>query len=70
MRGHEWRRVQKHERRRELERGQHRPDRYWIGIEAMAIDPTTPTTLYAGTMMAAYSKAQTAVETGVRSTPA
>ena len=42
-----WRRVQKHERRRELERGQHRPDQY--SVYALAIDPATPTTLYAGT---------------------
>ena len=46
--GDEWRRrVQEHGRRRELERSQHRPERYQ-GY-ALAIDPGTPAILYAGT---------------------
>ena len=40
-------------------------------VLALAIDPATPTTLYAGTSMAAAcSRARTAAETGARSTPA
>ena len=107
------RRVQEHERRRELERGQHRPDRLpmftpwrlirrrrppsmrghdgggvfkstngggnWSAVNtgltntyvhALAIDPATPATLYAGTMAAACSRARTAAGAGARSTPA
>ena len=48
MPGHRRRRVQEHGWRRELERGQHRPD-VTRPINALAIDPVTPTTLYAGT---------------------
>ena len=47
MRGQWRRRIQEHERRRELERGQHRPD--GTDVYALAIDPATPSTLYAGT---------------------
>ena len=39
-------------------------------IHALAIDPATPTTLYAGTDAAACSRARTAAGTGARSTPA
>ena len=42
------RRVQEHQRRRHLERRQHRPDQRRC-VYALAIDPLTPTTLYAGT---------------------
>ncbi len=39
-------------------------------INALAIDPVTPATLYAGTMAAACSRARTAAGTGAQSTPA
>ena len=47
MRGRMEGRVQEHGRRRELERGQRRPESH-TG-QALAIDPDTPDTLYAGT---------------------
>ena len=54
-RGRRRRRLQEHGRGRELERGEHGADvrKCWRPVlslvRALAIDPTTPTTLYAGT---------------------
>ena len=39
-------------------------------VHALAIDPATPATLYAGTWAAACSRARTAAGTGAQSTPA
>ena len=59
----ERRRVQEHQQRRQLERGQHGPARNSY-VVALAIDPTTPSTLYAGTAARACSRAPTAAAAG------
>ncbi len=63
------RRVQEHERRRDLERGQHRPDRLPM-FTPWRLTRRPRARSMRGQMAAACSRARTAARTGARSTPA